>query len=228
MQRAIRTTLGVRHRSHSAWSRLCSSLALDHEPRPQEVVLNVSGPDRVGVTHDVARRIVDIGGNVGESQAITVKGTFIAAFAISVDIRADLPEFCKQVTNALPDFNVSLLEAVRLPESRMHTAHFVVSMADHLGAVHEVTGVFAEQELSVVALKTTHERTTSGAEIFGMQGTVSSKRSIDVDALSDALEAVEHRCGLEVEVYVNPPGPPPQELFPFRNIIEAREYHSRA
>ena len=102
MQRAIRTTLGVRHRSHSAWSRLCSSLALDHEPRPQEVVLNVSGPDRVGVTHDVARRIVDIGGNVGESQAITVKGTFIAAFAISVDIRADLPEFCKQVTNALP------------------------------------------------------------------------------------------------------------------------------
>ena len=52
-----------------------------------------------GARADLCRRIVDIGGNVGESQAITVKGTFIAAFAISVDIRADLPEFCKQVTN---------------------------------------------------------------------------------------------------------------------------------
>ena len=204
-------------------SRLCSILALDHEPRPQEVVLNVSGPDRVGVVHDIAQRIVNIGGNVGESQAITVKGTFVAAFAISVDVRADLPEFCQSVTNALPDFNVSLLEAVRVPESAMHTAHFVVSMADHLGAVHEVTGVFAEQQLSVVALKTTHERTARGAEIFGMQGTLSSsERAIDVSALSDALEAVEHRCGIEVEVYVNPPGPAPQELFPFRNIIVDR------
>lgn len=202
--------------------RHCSILELQHEPRPQEVVLNVSGPDRAGVVHDIAHRIVNIGGNVGESQAITVKGTFIAAFAISVDVRTDLEVFCTDVTNALPDFNVSLLEAIRVPES-LQTAHFVVSMADTIGALHEVTGIFAEQHLSVVALKTTHERRAGGTEIFGMQGTLSSERPVDVELMHEALEAVEHRRGIEVELYVNPPGPAPQELFPFRNIVEIVE-----
>jgi len=178
--------------------------------------LNVSGPDRVGVVHDIARRIVGIGGNVGESQAFTVKGTFMAAFAINVDIRADLPTFCKDVTKALPDFNVSLQKAVEVPKSALHTAHIVVSMADHIGAVHEVTSVFAEQTLSVVALKTTHERAPGGKEIFGMQSTLSSECPIDVDVLSEALEAIEQRRGIDVELYVNPPGNASHELFPFR------------
>ena len=179
----------------------------------------MSGPDRVGVVNDIARRILDIGGNVGESQAITVKGTFIAVFAISVDVRADLPEFCDEVRSALPDFIVSLQEAIRVPESDMHTVHIVVSMADQVGAVHEVTGLFAEQRLSVVALKTTHERAPGGKDMFGMQGTLSSEQPIDVDALSDALGAIERRLGIEVDVYINPPGPAPQELFPFRRVV---------
>ena len=195
---------------------LSSALELDHEARPQELVLNVSGPDRVGVVHDVARRVVGIGGNIGESQAITVKGTFIAAFAISVDIRADPQEFCKEVTNALPDFAVSLQEAVTMPESA-HTVHFVVSMADSIGVVHDVCGCFAEQELSVVSLKTTRDTALGGKEIFGMQGTLSSEKAIDVEPLSDALERIERSRGIDVELYVNPPGPAPQELFPFRH-----------
>ena len=103
-----------------------------------------------------------------------------AAFAISVDVRADLGEFRKDVDEALPDFIVSLQPAVKVLESKMHTAHFVVTMADHIGAVHEVTGVFAEQELGVVALKTTHERAPGGREVFGMQGTLASERPIDL------------------------------------------------
>ena len=177
--------------------------------------MNVSGPDRVGVVNDIARRIVNIGGNVGESQAFTVKGTFMAAFSITVDVRADLLEFSRDVTNVLPDFNVSLQKAAEVASAR-HTAHIVVSMADHIGAVHEVTGVFAEQDLSVVALKTTHERVLGGKEIFGMQSTLSSEGPIEVDALSDALEVIEQRRGIDVELYVNPPGHTSHELFPFR------------
>ena len=52
-----------------------------------------------------------------------------------------------------------------------------------------------------------------------MQGTLSSEQPIVVDALHDALEAVEKQRGIEVEIYVNPPGPAPQELFPFRNLV---------
>jgi glycine cleavage system regulatory protein len=207
-------------RGSPALRTFCSVLELDHEPRPQEVVLNVSGPDRVGVVHDIASRIVDIGGNVGVSQAITVKGTFIAAFAISVDIRADLPELCKEVTNALPDFTVSLLEAIIVDESTAHSAHFIVSMADHIGAVHEITGIFAQHELSVVALKTTHERGHGGREIFGMQGTVSSEQPINVDALSKALEVIEESRGVDVQLWINPPGPAPQDLFALRHVTE--------
>ena len=219
LRRTLRLAL-PRARACPASRRLCSGLQLEHEPRPQEVVLNVSGPDRVGVVHDVAQRIVAIGGNVGESQAITVKGTFIAALALSVDVRADLQEFCNDVTSALPDFTVSILEAVRVPEeSATHTAHFVVTMADHIGAVHEVTRVFSDHELSVVALKTTQEAVAGGAETFGMQGTLSSPKAIDVDALSSAIEAVEHRRGIDVELYLNPPGPAPQDLFPFRHHV---------
>eukprot|EP00966_Prymnesium_polylepis_P110057 2546510-Prymnesium_polylepis.1 len=144
LHRALRTPAAPivvrgRHRAGCAPRRLCSTLEVDHEARPQEIVLNVSGPDRVGVVNDIARRIVNIGGNVGESQAFTVKGTFMAGFAISVDVRADLPEFCTEVRKALPDFIVSLQDAITQHESALHTAHIVVSTADHIGAVHEVT-----------------------------------------------------------------------------------------
>ena len=119
---------------------ICQSLQVEHQERTHEMVVTAAGPDRLGIVNEVSRAIVSIGGNVGESQSMSVRGTFMAAFAIELDVRVDLTEFCADVTNQLPGFMVSLQPAQPVQtEDAVYTARVVVSMADHIGAVHEVT-----------------------------------------------------------------------------------------
>lgn len=199
-------TASLRRASLRRHSSTNLTLQVEHQERTHEVVVTAAGPDRLGIVNEVTRAIVSIGGNVGESQSMSVRGTFMAAFAIELDVHVDLTEFCSDVTNQLPGFMVSLQPAAsaQAADAPTYTARVVVSMADHIGAVHEVSSVFAQQRLNVVSLKTMHETAPlGGTELFGMEGALSSTEPIDVIALSKALAALEEKRGIDVVLYID-------------------------
>lgn len=169
-----------------------------------DVVLTVTGPDRVGIVEEVSRVLLAAGGNVGTSRMARLGGEF--AILMQASIPADLAEgfelafgdlvaqgYCVSVTSAG--------SAGLIDHSGWSSYRIDVVGADHEGIVHHIARGLSRRGISIESMDTgTTDAPTTGATLFTMSAVVVVPPHIAAPDWMAELEAAAEASGVDVEI----------------------------
>lgn len=93
--------------SFDAWLQARNSLS--SAAGTTTLVINAVGQDRVGIVSDITGLVIDVGGNVGESQAAKLGSHF--SLMMLVTVPADHLDDLKDKLKTVPDINAAVFEA---------------------------------------------------------------------------------------------------------------------
>ena len=181
-------------------NRVVQSLA-----RSGGLVVVATGPDRIGVVHDVTRVIMESGGSVGESNSMQLGGLFTLAMQVGVpEGHAALPSadgLRSELSSLLGNtFTISVAQEKTVQMPALFSARFDVSLADDKGVLNKVSNVFAAKGLNIASLTTTQELAPiTSTPLFSMKGTVVSTQAIDAEAIHKELNKLAVASGVEYE-----------------------------
>lgn len=140
----------------------------------QYLVVNAVGSDRPGIVSDITKRVVDAGGNVGESQAAKLGSHFGLMMLISVPkekrekLEMDLEKMVDMTTTC---FETGDPHAVEVTPRIGWSGNFTLSGADNPGIVHRVTAILAKHRLNIDKMITSEEEAPfGGTTLFQMKG----------------------------------------------------------
>ena len=160
--------------------------------------------------------------NVCKACPMCKQGNDCEAWCHALHVRADLQEFCKDVTSALPDFTVSILEAVRRKpvaeiEDETLILADVAAKAERRGLRCEVDPAgknclnkqirYAEK-LRVPIICVVGEQEASSGKLSVRARGRGDLGKIDVDVLLDMLGGVEDVDQLDAGAFEKPDAPP--------------------
>ena len=190
----------LRGTARLATSRAARALSTQHPGAGY--VLGMVGPDQLGIVSKVTKVVHEAGGSVAQSNSAALFGTFNVSMKIDIPPSADAAAIRRQVWEALPNHQVSILEAIRT-EADAFVARFDVSMADHPGVMNQVTSLMASHQLSVNQIVSAHETAPfGGTTLFTMSGVVSSPSAFDAATLLKDLAELERSKGIEVKLEI--------------------------
>jgi glycine cleavage system transcriptional repressor len=163
--------------------------------------LSAIGRDRPGIVAAISRVLLDLGGNVEDSQMSILRGHFavmlIVALPESVD-SAELEGRLKKVREDLDLEAVAVSPVDELDSGPPPTHVLTVYGADHPGIVNSVSSELAERSVSITGLETR----LTGAEddrIYVMLMEIAAGGT-ELDELRSALRAIGESEGLEVSL----------------------------
>ena len=169
-----------------------------------DVVLTLTGPDRIGIVEEVTRALLESGGNVGTSRMARLGGEFAILMLVSLpaEMRADLDAaFAPLVAQG---YKVTVGECDPSPAAE-HAGwlpyQVQVSGADHEGIVHEVAAQLARLGINIESAETcASEAPVSGSPLFTMTAQVAVPPSLAATDWIDALSAAGDDANVDVEV----------------------------
>jgi glycine cleavage system transcriptional repressor len=157
------------------------------------------GRDRPGIVAAISRVLLDVEGNVEDSQMSILRGHFAVMLIVSVpDVGADdLDDRLQGVKSELGLEAIAVNEVAESSPSGGPTHTLTVYGADHPGIVHAVSELLAERQVNITDLQT---RLTGAAEkpvyVMLMEIAVAG----DAAELRGALEKVAGEAGLDVSL----------------------------
>jgi len=172
----------------------------------QEIVLTLTGHDRVGIVKEITNLFVKHGGNVENSRMARLGGEFAMLALIALDEK-DLPAFESDFQKLRDEgFLITLLQT-----EDNHTKKFSgwlpyqikVLGADHEGIIYEIAHHLAQQGINIEDMETTTAPAPmSGTPFFEMQATVLVPANLPFHKWSDALEEIGDKLNVTVKVTV--------------------------
>jgi len=168
------------------------------------VILTLTGPDRVGLVEDVTRRILERGGNIETSRMARLGGAFAILSLIS------LP--AAQLAGLEAAFEPLVAQGYKLTLSQAGQAHgeryagwlpyqIEVHGADHEGIIHHVAHVLAESGITIESMDTsTASAAMSGSPLFSMQALVLAPPGLPRDRWESALQQAGHDMNVDIVV----------------------------
>ncbi len=167
-----------------------------------DVVLTLTGPDRVGIVEEVTRVLRDLGGNVGTGRMARLGGGFAILMLVSLpqDVRLQVDSAFESLLSA--GYKITVSEAGEAPElSRTAEYRIVVSGADHEGIAHEIVSRLAAHGINIESAETgTVEAPVSGIPLFFMTATVRVPLDIDESEWIATLDEAARQAGVDIEV----------------------------
>jgi glycine cleavage system transcriptional repressor len=170
----------------------------------KQLVITLSGNDRVGIVDDVTKIILADHGNVDASRMARLGGEFAMLMLVSV-AEAQLDT----LQSALEELRGQGFElAMRLTTqdadrkfAGWHSYQLNVSGADHEGIIHEVTHHLAVQGVSVETIDTgTEDAPFGGTKLFTMSATVLAPPALSLGDLEEELGEVETQMGVDITI----------------------------
>src|SRR3954468_6174069 len=138
----------------------------------RNIVLTLTGPDRVGIVDRVTGLLLDRGGNVETSRMARLGGEFAILMLVSLPAErfAGLDEGLKRLT--AQGYKVTTTQAERT-YSEAHTGwipyRIEVHGADHEGIIHEVAHYLSERGINIESVDSeTTLAPVSGSPLFAM------------------------------------------------------------
>jgi glycine cleavage system transcriptional repressor len=169
-----------------------------------DIVLTLTGHDRVGIVKEVTNVLVKHGGNVKTSRMARLGGEFAMLALISL-AEKDLAVLETELQKLRDEgFQITLL-----PTEDDHAKkyagwlpyHIEVLGADHEGIIYEIAHHLAQQGINFEDVETTTAPAPmSGTPLFKMQATVLAPPNLPFNKWSDALEEIGDRLNVTVEV----------------------------
>jgi glycine cleavage system transcriptional repressor len=164
-----------------------------------DYAVSAIGRDRPGIVAAITGVLLDLGGNVDDSQMSILHGHFAVMLVVSVPDsvdRAELDARLQRVGEQLALEGVAVSELDRLADTAAPTHVLTVYGADHPGIVHAVSTTLADNGVNITDLRT--RRTGEGdSPLYVMMMEISVPAA--AAGLGEALAAV----GAEAEVEVS-------------------------
>ena len=170
----------------------------------KDIVLTLTGHDRVGIVDEITDVLVKRGGNVATSRMARLGGEFAMLALVALDDK-DLPALESDLEKLRGEgFQVTLLQT-----EDDHTKKYAgflpyeieVLGADHEGIIHEITHHLAGQGINIEDMETTTAPAPmSGTPLFKMEATVLVPPHLPFHKWSDALEEIGDRLNVNIKV----------------------------
>ncbi len=170
---------------------------------PKNIVLTLTGRDKVGIVDSVTSVIAERSGNVESSRMARLGGEFAMLMLVAV------PD--KEFTNLDRDFQqlreegyqVSLLPTE--DDSNKYAGwlpyEIEVTGADHEGIIHDISHHLASQGINIESMDTSSTPAPmSGTPLFTMKGIVLVPPQLIFHVWSDALEEIGDNLNVSVKV----------------------------
>ncbi|MEM9777921.1 MAG: ACT domain-containing protein [Chloroflexota bacterium] len=160
----------------------------------KNIVMTVTGNDKVGIVEEITRFVLAHDGNVDASKMARLGGEFAMLLLISLPTaRFDgLVENSKSLRES--GYEVSMRETKRGFSKRFagwSSYEIKVRGADHEGIIHEITHHLAEQGISIETMDTGMEPAPmSGGFLFTMEAVVMVPPALDINEVREDLAEV--------------------------------------
>jgi len=170
----------------------------------KNLILTLSGPDRVGIVERVTGLLLARGGNVETSRMARLGGEF--AILMLVSIPADRIDGIDGAFAGLTakGYKISTKLAER-PQASPHAGwgpfRIEVEGADHEGIIHEVARYLSENGINIESMDSeTTMAPVSGSPLFSMTAQVVAPPSLSGKGWTQGLQAIADRLNLEIRV----------------------------
>jgi len=173
----------------------------------KNLVVTVTGNDKVGIVEEVTGLMLSYDANVESSKMARLGGEFAMLMLVSVTAER-FGELRESVRGLRDDaYKISTRETSRGGGQKFagwQSCALEVRGADHEGLIHEITSYLAEQGVSVESMDTGSEPAPmSGGTLFTMTAVVLVPPALDVAALGEELEDVGNRVNVDTSLVVN-------------------------
>lgn len=168
------------------------------------IVLTLTGTDRVGIVDDVTELLLDLSGNIETSRMARLGGEF--AILMLVSLPSEQLTNLDRVTGTLTEqgFKVTTTQTEQThAEAYPGWASYriAISGADHEGILHQIAHHLSQRGISIEALEsgTTHAP-ISGTPLFKLTAHVAVPPSLVAQEWIATLEDVGQRLNVDVVV----------------------------
>ncbi len=171
---------------------------------PQNFVLTVTGPDRIGIVQRVTSLVFDRGGNVETSRMARLGGEFAILMLASIPddrleaLATDLEGLAAQgykVTTSTTDLAGTTAHADWMPYQ------IEVEGADNEGIIREVAQYLADRGISIEAVDSdTIPAPVTGSPLFTMRARVVAPPTLTNQGWEAGLNEIADRMNLEIRV----------------------------
>jgi glycine cleavage system transcriptional repressor len=168
------------------------------------LVLTLTGPDRIGIVEDVTGLLLARGGNVEVSRMARLGGEFTILMLVS------LPD--EQIAGVEMDLENLAGRGYKLTTSRVHQSyaeahpgwipyHIEVHGADHEGIIQEVARYLAHRGINIESMDSeTTPAPISGVPLFTMTAEVAVPPGLAGEGWEAGLEDLSQHLNLEIRV----------------------------
>ena len=170
---------------------------------PKNIVLTLTGRDKVGIVDNVTSVIAKRDGNVESSRMARLGGEFAMLMLVTVSDKefASLDQDFQQLRGE--GYQVSLLQTEDDSKKYMGWLPYEIEVtgADHEGIIHEISHHLAAQGINIESMDTSSTPAPmSGTPLFMMKGVVLVPPQLHFHVWSDALEEIGDKLNVSVKV----------------------------
>lgn len=168
------------------------------------LVLTLTGPDRIGIVDELTGLLLERGGNVETSRMARLGGEFAVLMLVTLPDDA-----AAQVESVLGRLTSQGYKLTLTPSASSYTAahpgwssfRIEVQGADHEGIIHEVAHYLSERGISIEAMDSQcAPGPTSGVPLFAMEAQVVVPPQLAQTDWQAGLAQVGQRLNLEISV----------------------------
>ncbi len=170
----------------------------------KNIVLTLTGTDRVGIVEEVTQLLLDLGGNVETSRMARLGGEFAILMLVSLPV-AQLATLDKDVEKLRAEgYKITTCET-ELTYAQKHPGwlpyQIKVLGADHEGIVHEIAHYLSQCGISIESADTETVRAPiSGTPLFIMTALVVVPPDLHEQDWEAALSEVGHHLNVDTQV----------------------------
>ncbi len=170
----------------------------------QNVVLTLTGPDRVGIVEEVTRLLLEVGGNVETSRMARLGGEFAILLLVTLpdERAAGLQSAVEKLTAQGYQLTTRQTEYTHA-ETHPGWQPYQIEVlgADHEGIVHQVARYLSQRGISIETMDAgTSRAPVSGALLFGMKAQVVVPPELQSQDWQEALEDLGKDLNLDIRV----------------------------
>ena len=170
----------------------------------KNIVLTLTGHDRVGIVKEITNVLVKHGGNVETSRMARLGGEFAMLALIELEEK-DLPAFEADLQKLRGEGFQITIQQTEDDHANKYAGwlpyQIEVLGADHEGIIYEIAHHLAGQGINFEDVETTTAPAPmSGTPLFKMQATVLVPPNLPFNQWSDALEDIGDKLNVTVEV----------------------------
>lgn len=170
-----------------------------------DIVLTLTGEDRVGIVEEVTKVVLDLGGNVETSRMARLGGVFAMLMLVSFGSNhtGALEEALADLVSRGYTVTTSLSHEPPHAQTRpgWRTYRIEIDGADHEGIIHKIASGLSELGISIESMDTSvSPASMSGTLLFSMRAEVVVPPKVDEATWISAIDAAGKHSQVDVKV----------------------------